>query len=202
MKSTVASILLEKEAVKIQPTNPFTWTSGIKSPIYCDNRLLISYPDAFNTIVLAFKEMIVKKKFDVVAGTATAGIPWAAFLAYELDLPMIYIRKEAKAHGTKSQIEGVMEKGAKVLIVEDLVSTGKSSIAAVQAVRKEGGVVSDVVSIFQYGFPEAKSAFIKADCKLTSITDFPALLEEMEDVSADEKKHVLAFSKDPKKWKA
>ena len=105
MESLIAKILLDNEAVKIQPDNPFTWVSGIISPIYCDNRKLISYPDAVNTIVLGFKEAIEGKDFDIIAGTATAGIPWAAFLAYELDLPMIYIRKKAKEHGTKSQLK-------------------------------------------------------------------------------------------------
>lgn len=201
MKSIVAQILLDNQAVKIQPDNPFTWTSGIKSPIYCDNRLLISDPDAVNTITLAFKELVEKMKFDVIAGTATAGIPWASFLAYDLDMPMIYVRSKPKEHGTKSQIEGVLKKGQKVLLVEDLVSTGKSSLAAVEAIRNEGGICNQVVSIFQYGFPAADAAFQEAHCNLVSITNFKALLDTMEHLSDAQKKEVLAFSKDPQGWR-
>jgi orotate phosphoribosyltransferase len=201
MKSTIAQLLLEKQAVKIQPNEPFTWTSGIKSPIYCDNRLLISYPDAINTVTLAFKELLNSSSFDVIAGTATAGIPWAAFLAYELDKPMIYVRSKPKEHGTKSQIEGVVPVGKKVLIVEDLVSTGKSSIAAVKAVRDEGGKVDQVVSIFQYGFPVAGKAFAEANCKLDSLTNFPVLLEELEDLNETDKAEILSFSQDPQNWR-
>ena len=203
MKYAVAQLLLETGAVKIQPEKPFTWTSGISSPIYCDNRRMISFPEAVNTVTLAFKEMVVEKnlKFDVIAGTATAGIPWASFLAYDLDVPMIYIRSKPKGHGTNSQIEGVLEKGQKVLIVEDLVSTGKSSLGAVDAVKNEGGKVNDVVSIFQYGFPVAENAFKNAGIRLESITNFPTLLGEIEDMDEDTKKHVLAFSKDPQNWK-
>ncbi|MBT4936864.1 orotate phosphoribosyltransferase [Candidatus Peregrinibacteria bacterium] len=202
MQDLVAKILLEKQAVQINPSDPFTWTSGIKSPIYCDNRLLISYPDAVSTVVLAFKEMVEDMDFDVVAGTATAGIPWAAFLAYELDKPMVYIRKKPKEHGTKSQIEGVMKKGQKVLLVEDLVSTGKSSLAAVDAIRKEGGITNMVAAIFSYGFPIASDAFKNNNCRLETITNFPILLEHLESITDDQKADVLEFSKDPQNWKS
>lgn len=201
MDHIVAQMLLETGAVKIQPDKPFTWTSGIVSPIYCDNRRMISFPEAVNTVTFAFKELVEDMKFDVIAGTATAGIPWAAFLAYELDMPMIYIRSKPKEHGTKSQIEGVMKKNARVLIVEDLVSTGKSSLAAVEAVRAEGGRVTQVVSIFQYGFPMAAKAFEEAGVKLDSITSFPVLLEELEGISEEQKKDVLRFAENPEKWR-
>jgi len=201
MKTDVAQILLEKKAVKIEPDNPFTWVSGIVSPIYCDNRVLISYPDAVSVIVLAFKELVENMKFDIIAGVATSGIPWAAFLAYELDKPMIYVRKEAKAHGTKSQIEGVMKKGQKVLLVEDLVSTGKSSLEAVNAIRKEGGVCNNVVGIFQYGFPVADEAFKAEKCSLATITDFPTLLDQLEDIDEKKKREVLRFAENPKEWR-
>lgn len=202
MQDLVAKILLEKQAVQINPNNPFTWTSGIKSPIYCDNRLLISYPDAVNTVVLAFKEMTEDMDFDVVAGTATAGIPWAAFLAYELDKPMIYIRKKPKEHGTKSQIEGVMKKGQKVLLVEDLISTGGSSLSAVEAIRKEGGVCNTVAAIFSYGFPISSASFKEASCDLQTITNFPTLLEHLDDINDEQKSDVLEFAKEPKQWRS
>ncbi len=200
MEELVAQILLDYKAVKIEPDNPFTWVSGIKSPIYCDNRILISYPDAVNTIVLGFKEMIEDIDFDVIAGTATAGIPWASFLSYELDKPMIYIRKEPKAHGTKSQIEGIMKRGQKVILVEDLVSTGKSSLEAVEVIRKEGGICDLTVSIFQYGFPIAEENFKEKKCKLQSITNFQILLEQLE-LNGDKKAEVLRFAKNPKEWR-
>ncbi len=201
MKSIIAKILLDNEAVKIQPDNPFTWVSGITSPIYCDNRKLISYPDSVNTIVLGFKEAIEWKDFDVIAGTATAGIPWAAFLSYELDLPMIYIRKKPKDHGTKSQIEGVMKKGQKVLLIEDLVSTGKSSLEAVDAIKKEGGVCDTVMSIFQYGFPVGTEAFESKKIELISLTNFSTLLDQL-DIDESKKQEVLDFSKNPKEWRS
>lgn len=200
MDELVAQLLLDNEAVKIDAEKPFTWTSGIKSPIYCDNRVLISDPDAVNTITLAFKEMLEEMDFDIVAGTATAGIPWASFLAYDLEKPMIYIRSKPKEHGTKSQIEGVLKKGKKVVIIEDLVSTGKSSLAAVEAVRNEGGTVVGVFSIFQYGFPSAEKAFKEAKCALESITNFPVLLEQL-DLSDEQKNEILSFAKNPEGWR-
>ena len=126
----IAQILLEKQAVKISTDPPFTWTSGMKSPIYCDNRLLISYPEERKKILEGFKNLIAENnlEFDVIGGTATAAIPWAAFLAFDLDKPMVYIRPKPKGHGAGRRVEGTMEKGSRVLIVEDLISTGGSSI--------------------------------------------------------------------------
>ncbi len=129
MKKEIAKILLEKNAVKISTDPPFVWTSGLKSPIYCDNRLLVSYIDSRKKIITGFKKLIEDQnlEFDVIAGTATAAITWAAFLAAELDKPMVYVRPKPKGHGTGKQVEGTMSDGSRVLIVEDLFSTGGSS---------------------------------------------------------------------------
>lgn len=201
MEDIIANILLEKQAVKIETKNPFTWTSGIKSPIYCDNRLLISYPDAVNTIVLGFKEILEDMDFDIIAGTATAGIPWASFLSYELDKPLIYIRKKPKEHGTKSQIEGVMKANQKVVLIEDLISTGGSSISALQAIKNEGGIANTVLAIFSYGFPLAQKNFSEAEAQCKTLTNFPILLDHLKNITNDEKEDILNFSKDPKNWR-
>ena len=157
----VAKNLLEQEAVFLRPQEPFTWTSGIKSPIYCDNRLLISQVDSRRFITKAFVELIQRTGIhpDVIAGTATAGIPWAAWIAEELSLPMVYVRASAKSHGRQNLIEGKVAKNAGVLVVEDLISTGKSSLQAVDALRQEGVKVLAVTSLFHYNFPQAHAIF-------------------------------------------
>lgn len=164
----VASALHEQGAVFLRPDDPFTWTSGIKSPIYCDNRLLISHPVSRRLITASFLELMQSKKLrpDTIAGTATAGIPWAAWLAEAANLPMIYVRSSAKEHGRKNLIEGRLEQGQSVLLVEDLISTGKSSLAAVQALRSQGAKVLAVTGLFHYNFPETHNVFQreKVDC--------------------------------------
>lgn len=159
----IAESLLKEKAVFLRPQEPFTWASGIKSPIYCDNRLLISRPDVRRFITGCFKDMVLNQDLrpDVIAGTATAGIPWAAWLADALNLPMVYVRSSAKDHGRKNLIEGQVTPGARTLLVEDLISTGKSSLAAVDALEAENMKVLAVVGLFHYNFPQAHEVFLK-----------------------------------------
>lgn len=157
----VARALLEKQAVFLRPEEPFTWTSGIKSPIYCDNRLLISQVEARRFITQGFANLLKEHNLSpsVIVGTATAGIPWAAWLAEAVDLPMAYVRASAKSHGRQNLIEGKIPANAEVVLVEDLVSTGKSSLQAVEALRQEGVKVLAVTSLFHYNFPQAHDIF-------------------------------------------
>lgn len=175
----IAANLLEIGAVHLRPDQPFTWTSGIKSPIYCDNRITMSYPHVRRAIARAFAEMIKEQYPDaqVVAGTATAGIPHAAWVAELLDLPMIYVRDKPKGHGRQNQIEGVLPAGQKVVVIEDLISTGGSSLKAAGAVQAEGGEVLGVAAIFSYQFPDAQALFDEAGIPCTTISNYTALLE-------------------------
>ncbi|MBY0518694.1 MAG: orotate phosphoribosyltransferase [Bacteriovoracaceae bacterium] len=167
----VAEALLTEKAVFLRPEEPFTWASGIKSPIYCDNRLLISKPKARKMITLAFKELITSRglKPDVIAGTATAGIPWAAWIAEALDLPMIYVRSGSKDHGRKNLIEGEVTPSANVLLIEDLISTGKSSLAALEVLEASQMKVLAVMSLFHYNFPQAHEIFKKRGVEAISL---------------------------------
>lgn len=202
----IAEALLKIGAVKVSVKPPFTWTSGVKSPVYCDNRKLISHPSERKQIVDSFKELVksLPVQSEYIGGTATAAIPWAAFLAYELDLPMIYIRPEKKEHGVGRQVEGDLPAGKRVLIVEDLISTGGSSIAAAAAVQNEcKGVVTDVFAIVTYEFDEAKKKFIEAGLKLSTLTNFSTIMTCALDkgtISQDEWNKILEFRKDPRSW--
>lgn len=202
----IAEILLDKKAVKLSFDPPFTYTSGMKAPIYTDNRVLISYPEERKIIVNTFCEIVDERKLkvDCVAGTATAGIPWAAFVADKLMLPMIYIRPQKKEHGGGKQIEGVLPEGSNVLVVEDLITTGGSSIASVKSVREEGKSNCDnVLAIFTYGFQKSKDAFSEAGCGYTALCDFDTLLEvalERGYVTKDEYAKILEYKKDPPSW--
>lgn len=202
----VAEILLNIKAVKVKVDPPFTWTSGIKSPVYCDNRRLISHPEGRKIIVDAFDRIIKENQMapEVIGGTATAAIPWAAFLAYQMNLPMIYIRPEKKEHGAGKQIEGDLEPGKKVLIVEDLISTGGSLIKSAKAVREEGKCkVTDVIAIMTWEFEKADDAFKKARLNLTTLTDFTNLIGlavERGDIKQDEFEKILEFKKGPALW--
>ncbi|WCK53049.1 orotate phosphoribosyltransferase [Aneurinibacillus sp. Ricciae_BoGa-3] len=175
----IAEELLRIEAVSLRPDEPFTWTSGIKSPIYCDNRLTMSYPEVRRLICRSFAS-IVREQFpetEVIAGTATAGIPHAAWLAEELNLPMIYIRSKPKGHGKGNQIEGRLAEGAKTIVIEDLISTGGSSIEAAKAIQDAGGQVVSVLAIFSYQFPRAEQAFEQAGLIFQTLSHYTALLE-------------------------
>lgn len=199
-------MLLDKQAVTLRIDPPFTWTSGIRAPIYCDNRLLISFPEERRNIVQGFKELIAEKKleFDVVAGTATAAIPWAAFLAYELNKPMVYVRPEPKGHGAGKQVEGTMPAGARVLIVEDLISTGGSSIKSALACQKEyTAKIVGVLAIFTYEMAKAKESFEKENIACFTLSNFFTLIDvavASNYLSEDSKEEVLSWSSDPENW--
>ena len=174
----VASHLLEIGAVALRPQEPFTWTSGIKSPIYCDNRLTMAFPAVRNYIAEAFAELIRTSYPDaeVIAGTATAGIPHAAWVADKLGLPMAYIRDKAKGHGKQNQIEGLITSGQKVVVIEDLISTGGSSIKAAQAVQEAGGLPLAILAIFSYELDRAVEAFAAAQLPLQSLSNYSTLI--------------------------
>lgn len=176
----IAASLLQIEAVALRPHQPFTWTSGIKSPIYCDNRLTMSFPDIRDLIASGFATLIQEKYPDaeVIAGTATAGIPHAAWVADKLGLPMIYIRDKAKGHGKENQIEGLLKPGQKTVVIEDLISTGGSSIKAAHAVNEAGGQTLGVVAIFTYQLEKAIQAFQEAGIPLDTLTNYSLLLDE------------------------
>lgn len=201
----IASVLLKREAVALRPSKPFVWASGIRSPIYCDNRILLSYPKARDGIIRGFIALIRKHKirFDAIAGIATAGIPHAAILADRLNKPLLYVRSAPKAHGKGNQIEGRFEKGSRVLVIEDLVSTGKSSLEAIGALRKAGARVSDCLAIFSYGFPSSQKAFRKAGCRLTTLTGLKELLEVavvLKKIAPSDLALVRRFSENPGGW--
>lgn len=175
----VAAYLLEIGAVALRPQEPFTWTSGIKSPIYCDNRLTLSFPEVRSYIANAFAELVKAgyPEAQVIAGTATAGIPHAAWVADKLNLPMAYIRDKAKGHGKQNQIEGIISPGQKVIVIEDLISTGGSSLKAAQAIEEAGGEVLAVLAIFSYELDRAAEAFAAAGVPLQSLSNYTALID-------------------------
>lgn len=200
----LASKLLETGAVRIQPDKPFTWASGLRSPIYCDNRLLLSHPD-IRTSVIDLMVKVIKdfEFFDTVAGVATAGIAHGALLADRLKMPFAYVRSKPKDHGKENLIEGEIKNNAKVLVVEDLISTGGSSLQAVDAVRKVPAEVVGVLGIFQYGLPAAKNAFEKANCPFITLTDFPTIIRVAADKKWIEGHHMEVLRKwsaDPQAW--
>lgn len=179
MESEVAQQLLKIKAVKLSPNEPFTWASGMLSPIYCDNRVALSHP-AVRTFL---KNCLAEKSrafgaFDVVAGVATAGIPHGALLADVLEKPFVYVRSSAKDHGRRNQIEGELRAGQRVLVVEDLISTGGSCLLAVDALRDAGAEIAGVLAIFQYGFAKADSAFAEKNVDFQTLTNYDALAQE------------------------
>lgn len=176
----IAKALLEIEAVALSPNEPFTWTSGIKSPIYCDNRLTMTYPEIRNKVADGFVTLIKElyPEAEVIAGTSTAGIPHAAWVAEKLNLPMAYIRDKAKGHGKQNQIEGRILAGQKVVVIEDLISTGGSSLKAALAVREAGAEPLAVLAIFTYQFQTAIDAFAEAGIPLHTISNYSALIEQ------------------------
>jgi len=202
---TIALYLLEIQAIKLNSVNPFTWASGLRSPIYCDNRVALSFPQ---------KRLYIKKQLanaikdnfsnvDVIAGVATAGIPQGALVADELGLPFVYIRSSAKAHGMTNKIEGKLNKGQTVVVIEDLISTGKSSLNAVDAIRDSGAIVAGMVAIFTYGLDIAEQNFSDKNCKLISLSDYNTMIgKAVSDnyVTHDEEKSLLKWSENPKQW--
>lgn len=176
----VAEFLLQIKAIKLQPANPFTWASGWKSPIYCDNRKTLSYPTIRTFIRQAYSEVILEKygKPDLIAGVATGGIAQGALVAQELGIPFVYVRSSAKGHGLGNQIEGDFEAGQKVVVIEDLISTGGSSLQAVEALREAGCEVKGLVAIFTYGFDIAIENFKNANCNFETLTNYDFLMEQ------------------------
>ncbi len=208
MESTqieVTKRLLEINTIKIQPDNPFTWASGWKSPIYCDNRKTLSYPDTRAFIRDCFVDMIKEKypEAEVIAGVATGAIAIGALVADKLGLPFIYVRSKPKGHGLENLIEGDLKPSQKVVVVEDLVSTGISSLKAAEAVNNFGGEVIGMVSIFTYNFPLAKENFKKAGIELTSLSRYQILIDlslEMGEISKDQVESLMEWREDPANW--
>ncbi|KMT61898.1 orotate phosphoribosyltransferase [Paenilisteria newyorkensis] len=201
----VAEQLLKIKAVFLQPNDPFTWASGIKSPIYCDNRLTLGFPKTRQFIAAALAEKI-KTAFpdvEVLAGTATAGIPHAAWASDLLDLPMVYVRSKAKEHGKGNQIEGPIAKGQKVVVIEDLISTGGSSITAVEALREAGCEVLGIAAIFTYGLEKGKTLLGAANVEVAALTNYETLLEVALDegyVSEGDMATLKEWNKAPEQW--
>ncbi|MCK7605855.1 orotate phosphoribosyltransferase [Geobacillus stearothermophilus] len=205
MKHDIAAKLLEIGAVALQPNEPFTWSSGLKSPIYCDNRLTLAYPDVRRLIAAGLAELIRTHfpKADLIAGTATAGIPHAAWVSERLGLPMCYVRSQAKAHGKGKQIEGKAEPGQRVVVIEDLISTGGSSLAAVRALKEAGCEVLGVAAIFTYGLDKAKQAFAAENLPAYTLTDYDTLIEtavRLGAVSEHDLATLRKWRENPEEW--
>lgn len=203
----VAEFLLQIKAVKLQPQNPFTWSSGWESPIYCDNRKVLSYPKVRTYIRQVFVDVITEKygKPDVIAGVATGGIAIGALIAEQMGLPFIYVRSAAKAHGMQNQIEGYYEKGQNVVVIEDLISTGGSSLKAIDALRDGGLKIRGLVAIFTYGFNVAKENFKAADCEHVVLTDYDHLIQQgiaLNYITKNDKDSLTKWREAPENWKA
>jgi orotate phosphoribosyltransferase len=204
-EKAVAEKLLQVQAVKLSPDQPFTWASGWKSPIYCDNRKVLSFPYVRDFIKSELCSVIFEQypEATVLAGVATAGIPWGAMAADQLKLPFIYVRPKPKEHGLGNQIEGALEPGQRVLVIEDLISTGKSSLQVVDVLKAAGAEIVGMISIFNYGFEAAASACANAGVKTSSLTNYPTMIElaiEKGLVTAETKETLLNWSKNPENW--
>lgn len=205
IEQKVAEFLLQIKAIKLQPNNPFTWASGWKSPIYCDNRITLSHP-SIRTYIRQKLTTLIQEEFGsvaVIAGVATAGIPQGVLVAQELGLPFIYVRAKAKEHGRGNLIEGEFSPGQRVVVVEDLISTGNSSLQAVQALRDAGCEVAGLVGIFNYGFDAADENFKNAKCRFVTLSNYNALINyaaEHSFVSAGDLKLLRKWREDPQNW--
>lgn len=204
ISAQLAQKLLQIKAIKLSPQNPFTWASGMRSPIYCDNRITLSYPDIRRFVKKSLAELSTGfKGFDAIAGVATAGIAHGALLADELNLPFIYVRSKPKAHGRENLIEGDITNIGNALVVEDLISTGGSSIQAVNALRDAGIVVSGVVALFTYQFDQSDVNFRDANCKYATLSNYNVMLDEAKAsnyISEREYEILSQWSADPKGW--
>ena len=201
-----AELLLQINAIQLRPENPFVWASGWKSPIYCDNRILLSYPVIRNFIREEMAKQVdhLYAKPDVIAGVATGAIGIGILVAEALGLPFVYVRPEPKAHGKKNQIEGLLKKGQSVVVIEDLISTGKSSLNAVKALREQGANVKGMLAIFNYGFPVAERNFKEANVDLHTLSNYDHLLElarETHYIQENEVETLLAWKEEPAQWK-
>lgn len=199
MTQNIAQSLLEIKAVTLSPDEPYTWSSGIKSPIYCDNRVTLAYPEIRENIYQGLIELIKEHAQDaeIISGTATAGIPHAAFVADQLKLPMSYVRSKSKGHGKGNQIEGALSKGKKVVVIEDLISTGGSSINAVEALIEDGAEVLGVFAIFTYGIHKAEEAFKAIDVPFYTLSNYDELISVAEKEGYIENKDIKTL----KAWK-
>jgi orotate phosphoribosyltransferase len=200
-----AELLLQINAIKLNPKNPFTWASGWKSPIYCDNRLTLSFPPIRNYLREEFEKIIEKQfgKPDVIAGVATGAIGIGILVAEIMGLPFVYVRPEPKKHGRQNQVEGFLQKGQNVVVVEDLISTGKSSIMAVEALRDAGANVKGMVAIFTYGFPVAQENFKAANVELCTLSNYENLLNlavAKKYITEAEQGILLEWNKAPDVW--
>ncbi|MBK7129859.1 MAG: orotate phosphoribosyltransferase [Crocinitomicaceae bacterium] len=201
----IADFLLQIKAVRLQPTEPFTWASGWKSPIYCDNRKTLSYPRIRTAIRQTFSEQIAEAfgPVEVIAGVATGGIAIGALVAEEMGLPFVYVRSESKGHGLENQIEGEVQPGQRVVVVEDLISTGGSSLKAVEALRKAGCQVVGLAAIFSYGFEKAHRSFTEAECPFFTLSDYHHLIEQAlttNYISDKEVDSLQAWRANPETW--
>lgn len=202
-----AELLLQIKAIKLQPDEPFTWASGWNSPIYCDNRITLSYVMIRNYIRENLAKIISEKhgQPDVIAGVATGAIAMGVLVAQELGIPFIYVRPEPKKHGRQNQIEGFLDSGQNVVVVEDLISTGKSSLNAVKALKDAGARVIGMVAIFNYGFPVAENNFKESHIELTTLSDYENLIEQALETNFISTKQVTtlkAWREDPGEWNA
>ncbi len=202
---SVAENLLSIEAVKLNPSSPFTWASGLKSPIYCDNRKILSFPDIRKKVALAFAELI--KTFptqpEIIAGVATGGIGIGALVADLMNLPFIYVRSEAKKHGLNNQVEGICPEGAKVLVIEDLISTGKSSLLAVDALLDRKADVVGMIAIFTYQFPDAIARFETYSFPVKTLSNYSYLLEKAIDlnyIQTEQHQALKVWKENPAAW--
>ena len=205
LKKEFASRLMKVKAIKLQPENPFTWTSGWKSPFYCDNRKTLSYPDLRNYVKLELVHAVLENfpEAEAVAGVATGAIAQGALVADELNLPFVYVRSKPKDHGLENLIEGELKPGMKVVVVEDLISTGGSSLKAVEAIRKDCCEVVGMVASYTYGFDVAKKAFEEAGVKLITLTDYDHVVEQAKETGYIKPEHVEVLNewrKDPANW--
>ncbi|MEO8567856.1 MAG: orotate phosphoribosyltransferase [Ginsengibacter sp.] len=204
-KGAVAGKLLQINAIKLSVDKPFTWASGWKSPIYCDNRKILSFPYIRDFIKSEMCDIVFKayNDIDIIAGVATAGIPWGTMVADQLKLPFIYVRPKPKEHGLGNQIEGFYEAGKNVLLIEDLISTGKSSLQVADILKSAGLQVVGLVSIFNYGFDQAQTSFDLANLNFQSLTDYESLISmamENNIISATDQNALLNWRKDPANW--
>ena len=204
-KSQTAELLLKLKAIKLNPNDPFIWTSGWKSPIYCDNRILLSDPKSRNIIANYFSEIIKNKYNDVqvIAGVATGAIGIGILVAQKLNLPFVYVRPEAKKHGRKNQIEGKISENQKIVVIEDLISTGKSSLNAVKALRESNLEVMGMVAIFTYGFDKSIENFEKDKVNLSTLSDYNELVKKAIDIkyiSENDSDTLKKWNEDPENW--
>ena len=207
MQDKIAETLLKLNAVMLRTKPPFRWASGILSPIYTDNRILMSYPRQREIIVNSFIRLIKKNKikFDGFAATATAGIPWAAWLSQKLKKPMVYVRSESKDHGRENLVEGKIEEGKTYIVVEDLISTGSSSMNTINAVRGKGGIAEYCIAIFTYELEKSKISFENANVKLFTLTDFTSFVKaalKNKYISKEQLNHIMDWKKHPEGWVA